>query len=225
MASLNPRWNVSGTYMQVLPAFISTDQEGKDEKEFLLEYFKELPDLLSMVFLKESEALPYASLIPEALWLKVSKRMSAAAGMIRSRSQMEEAFRETSEDIRDFQRKVRKPEVSQLALFYKLYDMLLSQKVYLFAMLDYAKAGGASRGSALYTDPQGELSGFKGCEPFGELYRCKLDQKTHGKEVQEVVLKDGEPVSSRRPVRPIPEVDYFFENQWRAYRKRAGIDG
>ncbi len=115
--------------MQVLPAFISTDQEGKDEKEFLLEYFKELPDLLSMVFLKESEALPYASLIPEALWLKASKRMSAAAGMIRSRSQMEEAFRETSEDIRDFQRKVRKPEVSQLALFYKLYDMLLSQKV------------------------------------------------------------------------------------------------
>lgn len=270
MASLNPRWNVSGTYMQVLPAFISTDQEGKDEKEFLLEYFKELPDLLSMVFLKgyqwpfdvnkvfggssvidllvyqetvikgrrvfldyrinpgklkESEELPYASLIPAALWLKASKRMSAAAGMIRSRSQMEEAFRETSEDIRDFQRKVRKPEVSQLALFYKLYDMLLSQKVYLFAMLDYAKAGGASRGSALYTDPQGELPGFKGCEPFGELYRCKLDQKTHGKEVQEVVLKDGEPVSSRRPVRPIPEVDYFFENQWRAYRKRAGIDG
>ena len=47
MASLNPRWNVSGTYMQVLPAFISTDQEGKDEREFLLDYFKELPDLLS----------------------------------------------------------------------------------------------------------------------------------------------------------------------------------
>ena len=38
--------------MQVLPAFISTDQEGKDEREFLLDYFKELPDLLSMVFLK-----------------------------------------------------------------------------------------------------------------------------------------------------------------------------
>ena len=48
MASLNPRWNVSGTYMQVLPAFISTDQEGKDEREFLLDYFKELPDLLSI---------------------------------------------------------------------------------------------------------------------------------------------------------------------------------
>ena len=49
--------------------------------------------------------------------------------------------------------------------------------------------------------------------------------KNHGKEVQEVVLKYGDQVSSIRPVRPIPEVDYFFENQWRAYRKRAGIDG
>ena len=36
MASLNPRWNVSGTYMQVLPSFISTDQDGNDEKNFFL---------------------------------------------------------------------------------------------------------------------------------------------------------------------------------------------
>ena len=416
MASLNPRWNVSGTYMQVLPAFISTDQEGKDEREFLLDYFKELPDLLSMVFLKgyqwpfdvnkifggssvidllvyqetvvkgrrvfldyrinpgklgEKEELPYGALIPEArdylkqagacfgtpierlkhmnepaihfyqdhhvdlykerleiavcaqhnngglsadswwetgisglyavgevcashgvtrpggtalnagqvgavraaegirlkkvaqtentendfrdadvketlrkeafkrirlsenakgdialsaLWLKASKRMSAVAGMIRSRAQMEKALEETSEDVKNFEKKVCTPSVSQLPMFYKLYDMLLSQKVYLFAMLDYAKAGGASRGSALYTDPEGELPGFEGCEPFGELYRCKLDRKDHGKEVQEVVLKDGEVISSRRPVRPIPDVDYFFENQWRAYRKRTGTE-
>ena len=159
-----------------------------------------------------------------ALWLKAAKRMSAVAGMIRSRAQMEKALEETSEDVKNFEKKVCTPSVSQLPMFYKLYDMLLSQKVYLFAMLDYAKAGGASRGSALYTDPEGELPGFEGCEPFGELYRCKLDRKDHGKEVQEVVLKDGEVISSRRPVRPIPDVDYFFENQWRAYRKRTGTE-
>ena len=44
--------------------------------------------------------------------------------------------------------------------------MLLSQKVYLFAMLDYAKAGGASRGSALYTDLEGELPGFESSENY-----------------------------------------------------------
>lgn len=371
MASLNPRWNVSGTYMQVLPSFISTDQDGNDEKEFLLDYFNELPDLLSMVFLKgyqwpfdvnkifggssvidllvyqetvlkkrrvfldyrvnpgnleKDRDLPYASMIPEAkeylsqagacfgtpierlkhmnepailfyqdhhvdlfkerleiavcaqhnngglstnhlwetnlsglyaigevcashgvtrpggtalnagqvgavraaegiflkkrthmkeaspstesgikerlriqaldrirlsehaegncplseLWINASKRMSAAAGMIRNQVQMETALKETEDDICQFMQKAKSPSVSQLSLFYKLYDMLLSQKMYLFAMLDYAKAGGGSRGSALYTDSTGELPGFPGCQTFGELYRCRLDQKMHG---------------------------------------------
>lgn len=414
MASLNPRWNVSGTYMQVLPSFISTDQDGNDEKEFLLDYFNELPDLLSMVFLKgyqwpfdvnkifggssvidllvyqetvlkkrrvfldyrvnpgnleKDRDLPYASMIPEAkeylsqagacfgtpierlkhmnepailfyqdhhvdlfkerleiavcaqhnngglstnhlwetnlsglyaigevcashgvtrpggtalnagqvgavraaegiflkkrthmkeaspstesgikerlriqaldrirlsehaegncplseLWINASKRMSAAAGMIRNQVQMETALKETEDDICQFMQKAKSPSVSQLSLFYKLYDMLLSQKMYLFAMLDYAKAGGGSRGSALYTDSAGELPGFPGCQTFGELYRCRLDQKMHGQEVQEVTLKEGTPSASRRPVRPLPDVDYFFENQWRIYRERMGM--
>lgn len=414
MASLNPRWNVSGTYMQVLPSFISTDQDGNDEKEFLLDYFNELPDLLSMVFLKgyqwpfdvnkifggssvidllvyqetvlkkrrvfldyrvnpgnleKDRDLPYASMIPESkeylsqagacfgtpierlkhmnepailfyqdhhvdlfkerleiavcaqhnngglstnhlwetnlsglyaigevcashgvtrpggtalnagqvgavraaegiflkkrthmkeaspstesgikerlriqaldrirlsehaegncplseLWINASKRMSAAAGMIRNQVQMETALKETEDDICQFMQKAKSPSVSQLSLFYKLYDMLLSQKMYLFAMLDYAKAGGGSRGSALYTDSTGELPGFPGCQTFGELYRCRLDQKMHGQEVQEVTLKEGTPSASRRPVRPLPDVDYFFENQWRIYRERMGM--
>lgn len=414
MASLNPRWNVSGTYMQVLPSFISTGQDGNDEKEFLLDYFNELPDLLSMVFLKgyqwpfdvnkifggssvidllvyqetvlkkrrvfldyrvnpgnleKDRDLPYASMIPEAkeylsqagacfgtpierlkhmnepailfyqdhhvdlfkerleiavcaqhnngglstnhlwetnlsglyaigevcashgvtrpggtalnagqvgavraaegiflkkrthmkeaspstesgikerlriqaldrirlsehaegncplseLWINASKRMSAAAGMIRNQVQMETALKETEDDICQFMQKAKSPSVSQLSLFYKLYDMLLSQKMYLFAMLDYAKAGGGSRGSALYTDSTGELPGFPGCQTFGELYRCRLDQKMHGQEVQEVTLKEGTPSASRRPVRPLPDVDYFFENQWRIYRERIGM--
>ena len=414
MSSLNPRWNVSGTYMQVLPTFISTDQDGNDEKEFLLDYFNELPDLLSMVFLKgyqwpfdvnkifggssvidllvyqetvlkkrrvfldyrvnpgnleKDRDLPYASMIPEAkeylsqagacfgtpierlkhmnepailfyqdhhvdlfkerleiavcaqhnngglstnhlwetnlsglyaigevcashgvtrpggtalnagqvgavraaegiflkkrthmkeaspstesgikerlriqaldrirlsehaegncplseLWINASKRMSAAAGMIRNQVQMETALKETEDDICQFMQKAKSPSVSQLSLFYKLYDMLLSQKMYLFAMLDYAKAGGGSRGSALYTDSAGELPGFPGCQTFGELYRCRLDQKMHGQEVQEVTLKEGTPSASRRPVRPLPDVDYFFENQWRIYRERIGM--
>ena len=51
IASVNPRWNVSGTYMQVLPRFVSIDEEGR-EYEFLSEYFDDVYDALSMVFLK-----------------------------------------------------------------------------------------------------------------------------------------------------------------------------
>lgn len=54
LASTSPRWNVSGTYMQVLPRFVSVDAEGK-EYEFLEEYFGDFGTLLSMVFQKGYE--------------------------------------------------------------------------------------------------------------------------------------------------------------------------
>jgi succinate dehydrogenase/fumarate reductase flavoprotein subunit len=53
MASIQFRWNVSGTYMQVIPAFISTAADGAgDEREFLREYFDSAGEMNSRVFLK-----------------------------------------------------------------------------------------------------------------------------------------------------------------------------
>ena len=51
LASIKFRWNVSGTYMQVLPRFVSTAADGSDEKEFLREKFSD-GELNSRVFLK-----------------------------------------------------------------------------------------------------------------------------------------------------------------------------
>ena len=51
LASKNPRWNVSGTYMQVLPRIVSVDEAGH-EREFLWEYFFEPYEAMSMVFMK-----------------------------------------------------------------------------------------------------------------------------------------------------------------------------
>lgn len=52
MASVSPRWNVSGTYMQVLPRFVSTAQDGSDEREFLADSFPDRASMLSKIFLK-----------------------------------------------------------------------------------------------------------------------------------------------------------------------------
>lgn len=52
LASLHPRWNVSGTYMQALPRFISTDAQSGDEREFLFDFFPDQGELLTKVFLK-----------------------------------------------------------------------------------------------------------------------------------------------------------------------------
>lgn len=52
LASVRPRWNVSGTYMQALPRFVSTDADGNDEREFLGEFLPDYGDQLSRIFLK-----------------------------------------------------------------------------------------------------------------------------------------------------------------------------
>lgn len=51
LASTKPRWNVSGTYMQVLPRFVSIDENGS-EYDFLWDYFGDKYHGLSLVFLK-----------------------------------------------------------------------------------------------------------------------------------------------------------------------------
>ncbi|MCI8442786.1 MAG: FAD-binding protein [Provencibacterium sp.] len=68
LASIDFRWNVSGTYQQVLPRYISMDEEG-NEHEFLPGYFSSPTAALDAVFLKgyqwpfDVRKLPGSSLI------------------------------------------------------------------------------------------------------------------------------------------------------------------
>lgn len=52
IASIKFRWNLSGTYQQVIPRYISTDKDGNDEKEFLNEYFSDTGKMYDAIFLK-----------------------------------------------------------------------------------------------------------------------------------------------------------------------------
>lgn len=52
LASIKFRWNLSGTYQQVLPRYISTDSDGGDEREFLQDAFPSAGKMLNAVFLK-----------------------------------------------------------------------------------------------------------------------------------------------------------------------------
>lgn len=55
LASVSPRWNVSGTYMQALPRFLSTAPDGSDPKEFLLDYFGDPASMCNHIFRKGYE--------------------------------------------------------------------------------------------------------------------------------------------------------------------------
>lgn len=52
LASTKFRWNVSGTYMQVIPRIFSTDASGLDEREFLAPFFDTTAKMATNIFLK-----------------------------------------------------------------------------------------------------------------------------------------------------------------------------
>jgi len=53
LASTKFRWNVSGTYMQVVPRVISTDEDGQSNVcEFMKDYYDSCGDMHSAVFMK-----------------------------------------------------------------------------------------------------------------------------------------------------------------------------
>jgi len=52
LASTKFRWNVSGTYMQVIPRIFSTDADGGDEREFLAGVFPTMRAMATAIFLK-----------------------------------------------------------------------------------------------------------------------------------------------------------------------------
>lgn len=52
LASIRFRWNVSGSYQQVLPRYVSTKQDGSDPREFLGAGFSDVTAMLEAQFLK-----------------------------------------------------------------------------------------------------------------------------------------------------------------------------
>jgi len=52
LASIKFRWNVSGTYMQVVPRIFSTDANSSDEQEFLTGFFPTMSKMATNIFLK-----------------------------------------------------------------------------------------------------------------------------------------------------------------------------
>jgi succinate dehydrogenase/fumarate reductase flavoprotein subunit len=55
LASVKFRWNLSGTYQQVIPRYLSTDENGRDEKEFLNPFFPDMGTMSTAIFLKGYE--------------------------------------------------------------------------------------------------------------------------------------------------------------------------
>ncbi len=400
LASIKPRWNVSGTYMQALPRFISTDQEGKDPQEFLPDYFNERSEELQKIFLKgyqwpfdvrkakdgsslidllvyketaqkgrrvfldftenprsqvidkesldgevktyleknaaifgkpierlrkmnepayqfflgkgvdlASEPLEIAlcaqhnngglavddwwctniegfyacgevagthgvyrpggsalnagqvgslraaqhiaklkkqnkSELPEGLlktvqnavneagsligetencrdlWEVMSSEFFDAAGPIRDQAKINQFLVKVEALLADFDKIVRVTSYSNLFYLYHFRDVLISQRVYCRAMLDYFARGGRSRGSALYIDPQGKSQ----LDAIWPGLGFDLDTGDLNDQIQEITIKDNQIAAEWRQRHPLTIKVTAFETAWKAFRKEYGLE-
>lgn len=153
------------------------------------------------------------------LWQHAAGEMSRCGAAIRDPAQIKAYCEAVKKQLANFGTTVKAADRTELAMVYRLRDMLLSQHAYLTAMADYTAHGGKSRGSALYTDLTG------GVKPFAQLpgtFTFALDE-TEAPLIQELWFEDGTCRTAWRAPRPIPADDDFFENVWRSYRETGNI--
>ena len=146
--------------------------------------------------------------------------MTVCGAAIRDVRRIEEQIRKDKDLLETLESAVFVKDGKELRWFFRLRDTLISQIMYLSAMKDYAKQGGKSRGSALYTDP------VNGRRPYPELpeeFVFAVDDGSRGELIQEISWKDGRCDAVWRTVHPIPEDDDFFENVWRTYRENQNV--
>ncbi|WP_417336141.1 FAD-binding protein [Gemmiger sp.] len=154
-----------------------------------------------------------------ALWQHAAEEMSRCGAAIRDPAQIRAYGKQVEAQLAGFAQTVKAGSRTELAMVYRLRDMLLSQRAYLTAMADYTAHGGQSRGSALYTDLTG------GVKPFAQLpgtFTFALDE-TEAPLIQELWFENGTCRTGWRAPRPIPADDDFFENVWRSYRETGNI--
>ena len=151
---------------------------------------------------------------------EIAADMSVCGAAIRDVRRIEEQIRKDKDLLETLENAVFVKDGKELRWFFRLRDTLISQIMYLSAMKDYAKQGGKSRGSALYTDP------VNGRRPYPELpeeFVFAVDDGSRGELIQEISWNDGQCDAVWRSVHPIPEDDDFFENVWRTYRENGNV--
>ncbi|ABQ46516.1 fumarate reductase/succinate dehydrogenase flavoprotein domain protein [Thermotoga petrophila RKU-1] len=147
---------------------------------------------------------------------EISERSMRSMGIVRS---LEEARKGKNETLRDFNNLIEKVELSsirQLPFAFRLYDVLLTQYVYLSAVENYIESGGKSRGSYIVHDPTGELP----IPNLPEMFRYSLAGESFNKKIQRVRCKENRCEFFWDPVKEIPREDTWFETVWNSFMRR-----
>ncbi len=181
------------------------------------------PHLLEEV--EEQVALAKAALSHEDTTKQVTDhfrmRFSEIAGPIRDSAKLASHKFELKVLLKNFSAEVKVADPKDLKKVFRLRDLLLAQVQYTASMMDYVAEGGKSRGSAIFLDPQGDVSQ---AEIFPELCYF-LDDGSKDDLIQELVYNNvsGEVSVSWRERHPLPFEQEAFETTWRSFREDGNV--
>ena len=183
-----------------------------------------LPQFLETVEAQVEEKLALArqvSFVPKgqenvlATRDEMQKNMTKVAAFFRQKDAMTAHLPQVKQQLEDAFSKACISSPRQIKEVFRNYDMLLSQYVYLSAMLEYAEKGGQSRGSYLVVEEGGPMAFAHEQLAFSYEIDAKLDASIC---VSKFDKATGQVSHHWEAARPIPQEDAWFETVWGQFR-------
>ena len=147
---------------------------------------------------------------------EIQNRMSAVGAHIRQPEKISEARKKAWDLLDRIRKKLIIPSAMALPEAFKIFDLCLTQAVYLEAISEYLDQGGKSRGSYLVLDK----NGVEPCKELGDEWKFSSNEEAAfvERKILEIRLADGaDVVKEWVDIRPIPKEDVWFENVWNAF--------
>ena len=144
---------------------------------------------------------------------EIGERMSLRGAHIRESKSARVGIDQTRKQLESLLEQTRLKSIEELGYAFQNYDLLITQYLYLSAIVNYIERGGRSRGSYLIYDEKGVIA----VEDLPEVFRFQLDEGSLKNMIQQVVYKDGNCRFQWHQVKALPEENNWFEVIWRDY--------
>ncbi|MFO8018152.1 MAG: FAD-binding protein [Promethearchaeia archaeon] len=159
---------------------------------------------------------------PNKMLLQIQNRMSQFGGIIRPQENLDKEIRKVEETLGDITQNISIESKNDILLYYRVKDALLTQKLFLEAIMDYHQNHGKSRGSYLIIR-RNLTSRFeeKYISPPANLKRFKFitSSQNLSDQIQEISYEQEHVELTWEHVREIPQEVGWFENTWKKYQE------